>query len=389
MSRERVRTIPALASGETYFAPNGSGGDPSTWTASGPMLPQAEVYERIVDENNRRSRPQSPVLHEYYRLLSVPVTNWSNATSSPYGKGFLNAMPMLDVRAFASLIVHDSLSELARDAEKKVLSKYASVAESWSLLNNLLEIDDTIALFKKLQKYRLNKPGQGRPGYLDWQFGLKPLIGDLTTLYHNVAGLKQRLRELRKNSGAKRRFSEKIPFRPTVDYLYPAGNGGFAKISTVNLRGTARANGAITVSVPPLDSLENNLKVILDALGAHLDAVTVYDAIPFSWLLDWVFPIGDWLESMTDRRWLKPSVVFETGSISYNIRGSLHVKMTPEAGYPDWKEVDIGDVIVRKYERAPFQPTLQGKINGNFPAFKAPELNPGKLAILGGLAKLI
>lgn len=414
MPRERVRTVLNKGSGKAYFAPNGSGGAQSEWTASGPMLDRVGTYERIVDENNRRSRPESPVLHVKIQHFPQPVDNWSDSTSSPYGQGFLEAQPMTDPRFMLDHVFHDPLNELARLAEQRVLAKYASVAESWSLLNNLLEVDDTIALIKNLRKYATNvafadswtkkkvskdlkvrtaidwraRTPDGSPKYLDWEFGVNPLLDDLFTLYQNVMSVKDRLKQLRKRSGAKRRFSEKVPFSPDVRYR-DQYDGGFLEITDVNFRGSARANGSITVSVPALDGLANNLRVMLDVLGVHLDAVTVYDAIPFTWLLDWVFPIGDWLESYADRRWIRPSVVFEEGSISYNIMGSCTLKMQPSSGYPGWRRKEVGTIMFRKYERTSFQPTLRGKIEGNMPDFHPPRLTPERLAILAGLSRAI
>ncbi len=50
-----------------------------------------------------------------------------------------------------------------------------------------------------------------------------------------------------------------------------------------------------TQKIPELETMEGILRVYLDVLGFELNPRIIWDAIPFTFVLDWFFDVGGWL----------------------------------------------------------------------------------------------
>lgn len=137
MTRTRFKSIPGKGAGIQFF-----GYAQDQPTAVYDMADKPVFYERIDDENNRRSRPQSPCEHLRVNAHQVPVSNFSRSTQSLYGLGFSEAKPLVSAYDLGQVLPRPDLVELRQAANSKVISQLASVAERWSSFNDLLELGE-------------------------------------------------------------------------------------------------------------------------------------------------------------------------------------------------------------------------------------------------------
>lgn len=73
--------------------------------------------------------------------------------------------------------------------------------------------------------------------------------------------------------------------------------------------------GTVRVELPIFSRYTADTMAWLDQVGFHPDLATLWEATPFSWMVDWFLPIGEQLEFMSGSGWLKPDI-FLDGSFS-------------------------------------------------------------------------
>jgi len=141
------------------------------------------------------------------------------------------------------------------------------------------------------------------------QFGIKPMLSDLRRLANFQAVVEKRLRELeslRKNGGLRRRvtLSHDIAVdTPTVELLQSSPHSIYGSRSRVTERdvwGSARWKPNAIIS--GLDPDEIAALVRRTLLGLTVSQITqnLWDALPWSWLIDWFANIGDLLAGMNN-----------------------------------------------------------------------------------------
>jgi hypothetical protein len=142
---------------------------------------------------------------------------------------------------------------------------------------------------------------------LAFEFGWKPLLSDLATLLDVSTHVTRRVEELKKlqsNNGLKRRLKMgKQQFQE--EYNTPIDFGeGYATVTrtTVNERwGTVRWLPTELPAVPPT-SEELIRKAKQQVLGLTPEALVsgAWDLLPWSWLIDWFIPVGDYISTWSN-----------------------------------------------------------------------------------------
>lgn len=186
---------------------------------------------------------------------------------------------------------------------------------SFDLIPFLLEWDETVATFSMKFWKELSY------GSITW--GLMPLISDLKSLFGTLSAINGKiLSSYQKIVGKKisRRFSWTWN-HPTPRYAY-----------TYKARGTTSIQGYITGGNYYPDDIAKAGAVLLDELGANLDLRVVWDVIPFSFVVDYFLPVGDFIESFHPRGWFKPSFVLTGGK---SVKAEIECKpYAPYSGGP-------------------------------------------------------
>lgn len=202
-----------------------------------------------------------------------------------------------------------------------------------SLVNFLIELKD----FKGVVKYLFNNIDQkfnhlaGLLGYLrsdkplakiakshlSIQFGWKPFVNDLVTFMQTIVGFEARYRELMQREGKPQQSywgtwisGTAIPFStvywntPSVDgpgsWVGPFQGGYSVRVVQEASEGIRyHATVRYRYEMPEeLRSAAGKLKAYLDVLGIAPNAATIWNAIPFSFLVDWIVNVSGYLERL-------------------------------------------------------------------------------------------
>lgn len=137
--------------------------------------------------------------------------------------------------------------------------------------------------------------------HLSYAFGVKPLVDDIFALFKSLSGLQAKLAWLRKNQGkpVKVRFSKDLSkiYAPSGGTTY---DGVFERDETIIRHYSCkyRAHALIVYDTQKLSDLELALRVLCRQVGLDAGLGMLWETIPYSFLVDWVFKVGDWLDQI-------------------------------------------------------------------------------------------
>lgn len=155
-------------------------------------------------------------------------------------------------------------------------------SSTFGLLQIIAEIDDTIAMFTSRFWRQLS--------YGSFTWGVIPFVSDLHAVCDAVSNLAKDIRAFSYEDS----YSTEHVSEPYNWGLY----GQQMKTRTVS-KLECRLTGDADIS------FQNPASRALDWLGFHPDLATAWDLIPFSFVVDYLLPIGDFLESFRQGGWVK------------------------------------------------------------------------------------
>lgn len=143
--------------------------------------------------------------------------------------------------------------------------------------------------------------------YLAYQYGWRPLVKDLSRLldfHDHFHKRSEMIHAIFEGGGVKRRrtLQEDMSLGPTDTVTISSVTGS----STINVRRqtlTRRRIWATTrwvpdsTKLPPKGNREISQLARNSVLGLHIEAATVWEALPWSWLVDWFTTSGDYLNA--------------------------------------------------------------------------------------------
>jgi hypothetical protein len=192
-----------------------------------------------------------------------------------------------------------------------------------SSLNSLYELKDFVSLKKSLlgvKKLLFNSSRRplrdllrlGSDAYLQAAFNIAPLLSDITSVFNVVSAYERRLNDLLRRAGKRqsRHFAysfEEFPSKTDTSafrFLTPPtavgpeiGNG----VSIVRHTGTTfsqfHAQIEYNFNYTQYQVEHARLLGVLDSIGFNLNPAIIWNALPWSFVVDWVIGIGRWLDS--------------------------------------------------------------------------------------------
>lgn len=197
--------------------------------------------------------------------------------------------------------------------------------------------------------------------FLQWNFAVAPLIGDLEALAGLVQSTQKRLDEIRRLNGKTTRmgYTSRAPtpivpaLAPTVRLHIPGPAWHQSPRATLQeASGVFRARCSLRVQIPwgELDGMSGFCRTLFAKTGLNNPAGVIWNAIPFSFLLDWVFRFSDMLARRAIRpftgEWAVEDLVWSlTQSTLWSV--DQHVEDAPWV----WRDIHRGIIQARKYTR--------------------------------------
>lgn len=181
-----------------------------------------------------------------------------------------------------------------------------------SLPNFLLELDDIGQLYKQFKKnvgiarsIISNSPGAFKrvngklvaENHLAYSFGWKPAEGDIRSIVNAIQRTMDRIAAFEKAANQVL-SNHKLLSKETVT---KSGNFTYSSIHKCYWSGskiTTKTAGLVYRALPleVTRGYKLMLRAYLDALGFELNPKIIWDAVPFTFVIDWFFGVGSWLD---------------------------------------------------------------------------------------------
>lgn len=328
-------------------------------------------------------------------------TQFSFSQGGPYPQQLPQTLKQLD---FLSAEYLDDSSALAEDFFR------TSVQDNASLINFLLElitlcegnIRGLNSLWKKFQAawssfLRIIKSTGNY--WVAWNFAMKPFVSDLIAFLETYKRAEKRLKWLRKHNHTDfklhyRRQPVEVsgtyvpvdqswfvgdPEDPETEGLpEPTGWQGFF----VDYEGLSRFSSWawVRLDIPDylLDDFASAMGMIMMIMnGVYNPVKIIWEAIPFSWLIEWF--TNKRTELLKELASLSPIPNMEIRGVGFSVK-TVIVKMRVYASVTSEpvQEIDIGNLQYRRFSRRPGLPYGELGLSGGV-------LNATQLSILGGI----
>jgi hypothetical protein len=219
----------------------------------------------------------------------------------------------------------DRINE-AVDATESLKRAYRMSSQAVKLLSGKGRIAYTSASLRTLLK-------AGADSYLQAQFNLLPLLKDIASVKNAISSARKQVEILVSDAG-KLKTSH---YRASVSDQYL--NKTESKTVTlptfmVNTSHTGRrtvryptrmfyATMEYRYKIPTLPRLEDYLpRAVQDVLGINLNPSIIWNALPWSFVIDWVFGVGQWLDQFAIRN-IEPVTSISRYCYSYHIEREI------------------------------------------------------------------
>jgi hypothetical protein len=207
--------------------------------------------------------------------------------------------------------------------------------------------------------------------WLSWNFAIKPTIGDVKAIISSVNNARKRLRWLKKHNHldtpVSYRQNNGFETSGTIDLPYDWGKLGHTAIATgTNPIGVkfefvyqtklkVAANAVVRFDIPDqFLSDEEGLGIVwLSLAGLYNPLKVAWEAIPFSWLIDWFVSIKTQMQlEAANLSPLKDATILQTGhSITTEVDGEVYLVNEDRS-----ERMYLGIIQYRLYNRQPGLP---------------------------------
>lgn len=283
----------------------------------------------IEDVNNGRSRPKvSPAFHLRVSEAGPFATSWTDLDGT--GITYLPHGLAPDAGNVSSRLYSFHVEYSGRSVTNRLNEEFAKITNDVNVLETVQSILELEGLIKPLLRYR----------YTDYAFAAKPTALDAIALLDNLAFARSRLTKLRKTLGESKRFSSNTSARIVENPR--AGDVVFSG------KPKARVEGYYTVTIPELAKPLEDMFLWMDVIGIHPDVSALWELVPFSWLIDWVLPIGDILSGLVGKGWLSAELNIFDAAVHLRWEGywmyypyADSVPSTNSGGFKFYKRTDF------------------------------------------------
>jgi hypothetical protein len=201
----------------------------------------------------------------------------------------------------------------------------------------LIELKQVTSTFDFLEKkiwnvWRAIKAGAA--GHLTWSFAVKPLMLDVQSLAATLNTLADRLAWLRKHQGkpVKVTFRKDVTdiARPSDTYTY--WGTGQAEHLVDDVKATYTAYALVTYDIADLNDLELKARILARSFGVDNPLGVLWELTPFSFVLDWIVKVGDFLASLTPK--VQLPITFLDCGWTYKLHLTTHDRIVYYWPYP-------------------------------------------------------
>jgi len=193
-------------------------------------------------------------------------------------------------------------------------AEFQPVAESFSLANDLLEFEEIKSMALKfrglgdsLRKFERSSPSFRRSSddtvnsFLAWNFGVVPLVADCKAAAHALKSVIARLRFLRKSFGREIKLVHRwthVMAPETPDFFGSDPNQYVFRTVMTSGKYSGTIGMSLVHRLNGLDEFDGQLRALAAFFGLNKPFKIAWNAIPYSFLIDWCYDVGGFLDRM-------------------------------------------------------------------------------------------
>jgi hypothetical protein len=250
-----------------------------------------------------------------------PYWGYRNNVYGPIGAPFQGLQSLYTKAANGDFVPLPA--ELAGLKQRSLDSMLPSIKPELSLINSFIELKDFRTLPRTLTgigKYLFQRGKTlrqlfrtGSDSYLQMQFNILPLLSDISGLHAALLRTSSRINDLISRQGrVQRRHFAYVWDELLPDTYYPNGRGyrimpgivpGLLDAAdtvvsrmVVNSASIFHAEIEYNYNYTGYQAAHAQLFGLLDALGVQPNPAIIWNAIPWSFVVDWVFGVSRWLD---------------------------------------------------------------------------------------------
>jgi hypothetical protein len=285
---------------------------------------------------------------------------------------------LFELRDMKTLVRTTARIQTAFDATKRLVEALSLSKQALKLLSGKTKAGFARAALKSVLK-------SGADSYLQAQFNIAPLLRDIAAVKGSVSDARNQLNKLI----AGMRKAQVLHYKASMRDIYvPSSTSRSIAIPNVFVQSTTDGRRDVTYPIamfyatieyeydlPLFNPLEDYLPAALgDVLGSNWNPQIIWNAIPWSFVYDWVAGIGRWLDQFKTRN-IEPVTVIRRYCYTTHVKREITLfhgeggnNAIPFARY--WEEA---------YKRLPTNPDLQRSL-------EVTGLNPKEFSLAAALA---
>lgn len=155
------------------------------------------------------------------------------------------------------------------------------------------------------------------------QFGLDPFLRDCKSLFSLLSTMEKRIAFLKKTMGKRYKFGYREELPIPTGLMETSYNLGTTRLECEYYRAYVNYTFEISHNVKDLDSLRSRIGYAMAALGIDSPAAIIWEAVPYSFLVDWFAGVQDILEQLKVNPFLTGEITVHKVSTSVTQRSSM------------------------------------------------------------------
>lgn len=306
---------------------------------------------------------------EQYTLRSTmsSLVSWHNSSGgigTPLFKGLptpSTANAEERAHSFAMWTPEVSAATLSDWSIEALNSFTDQVPTTVSLPNFLYELKDMKGMIPSIDRRSLSKTASNN--FLAFEFGVQPFISDIKAILALSESVQKRIKHLLSVNGKATRlsFNKDVPITEPVTYYVAMAGLGSRDVQTDQDLVFRRLSGRVQFHVgaklfQDLQGLSDSmatLKALSASGGFNSPARAVWNAIPYSFVVDWFFHVGKLLDSLT----IQPfGGEYRVSDVGYSLKSEANYYVSQVHERSAAYTYPLGTVFVKSYIRRPGYP---------------------------------
>lgn len=317
----------------------------------------------------------NPVSHRSLRIKLDPIKPWFEPAQGAHwtsGLGFgsyrkpldgfyvpnpyfeLVATKLIDRWPWFPQISAAMLSDWSVDAFNKF---HDQVPTTVSLANFLYELKDMKGMIPSIDRRSISKTVGNN--FLAFEFGVQPFISDIKAILALSDSVDKRIKHLLETQGKHTNlsFERDVPLAEAFSFnvsfqdpLDSSDSGNHYRFTRTGAKAHLHIGGKLYQDLSDLSDSMAKLKGLAASGGFNHPARVIWNAIPYSFVVDWFFHVGKLLDSLTVQPF---GGEYEVSDVGYSVKTEALFVATQVMGGTQYVDGNptAGTVYAKSFER--------------------------------------